>query len=64
MLLHGSFNTTTGNFPAPLEVLQRAVYVKLLLVQDATLLVVVAVLVVATGGKLGYAVASRRTRTV
>jgi membrane protease YdiL (CAAX protease family) len=64
MLLHGSFNTATGNFPAPLEVLQRGVYVKLLLVQDATLLVVVAVLVVATGGKLGYAAASRRTRTV
>jgi membrane protease YdiL (CAAX protease family) len=61
MLLHGSFNTATGNFPAPLEVLQRGVYVKLLLVQDATLLVVVAVLIVATGGKLGYAAASRRT---
>ena len=61
MFLHGSFNTATGNFPAPLEVLQRGVYVKLLLVQDATLLVVVAVLIVATGGKLGYAAASRRT---
>jgi len=45
MLLHGSFNTATGNFMAPLEVLQREVYVKLLVVQDLTLLVVVAVLV-------------------
>jgi CAAX protease family protein len=64
MLLHGSFNTATGNFPAPLEVLQRGVYVKLLLVQDITLLAVVAVLVVATGGKLSYAAASDRPRTV
>jgi uncharacterized protein len=61
MLLHGSFNTATGNFPAPLEVLQRGVYVKLLLVQDITLLVAVAILVVATGGRFGYAAASRRT---
>ena len=64
MLLHGSFNTATGNFPAPLEVLQRGVYVKLLVVQDITLLVAVAILVVATGGRLGYAVASRRTPKV
>jgi len=53
MLLHGSFNTTTGNFPAPLEVLQRGVYVKLLLVQDLTLLLAVAILIIATGGRLG-----------
>ena len=60
MLLHGSFNTATGNFPAPLEVLKRGVYVKLLLVQDITLLVAVAILLVASGGRLGYAAASRR----
>jgi uncharacterized protein len=53
MLLHGSFNTVTGNFPAPLEVLQRGVYVKLLVVQILTLLVAVALLIVATGGRLG-----------
>jgi membrane protease YdiL (CAAX protease family) len=64
MLLHGSFNTATGNFPAPLEVLQRGVYVKLLVVQDITLLLAVAILVVATGGRLGYAAASRRTPKV
>jgi hypothetical protein len=40
------------------------VYVKLLLVQDITLLVAVAILVVATGGRLGYASASRRTPKV
>jgi hypothetical protein len=47
-----------------LEVLQRGVYVKLLVVQDITLLVAVAILVVATGGRLGYAAASRRTPKV
>jgi membrane protease YdiL (CAAX protease family) len=60
MLLHGSFNTATRNCPAPLEVLQRGVYVKLLVVQDIILLVAVAILVVATGGRLGYSAASRR----
>lgn len=64
MLLHGSFNTATGNFPAPLEVLQKGVYVKLLLVQDTFLLFAVLVLVVATGGRLGYVAASGRTRAV
>jgi uncharacterized protein len=54
MLLHGSFNTATGLVPAPFEVLQRGVYVTLLVVQDVTLLVAVAVLVVATGGRLAY----------
>jgi membrane protease YdiL (CAAX protease family) len=54
MLLHGSFNTATGLVPAPFEVLQRGVYVTLLVVQDATLLVAVAFLVVATRGLLGY----------
>ena len=62
MILHGSFNTTTGNFPAPLEVLQRGVYVKLLLVQDLTLLLAVAILIIATGGRLGLTSAPR-TRT-
>src|SRR5215204_3454031 len=57
-------NSATGNFPASLEVLQRGVYMKLLLVQDTNLLIVVAALVVASGGKLGYAAASGRTRTV
>jgi uncharacterized protein len=54
MLLHGSFNTATGFVPAPFEVLQRGGYVTLLVVQDVTLLVAVAVLVVATGGRLAY----------
>lgn len=54
MLLHGSFNTATGFVPAPFEVLQRGVYVTLLVAQDLTLLVAVAILVVATGGKLAY----------
>jgi len=62
MLLHGSFNTTTGNFPAPLEVLQRGVYVKLLLVQDTFLLIAVAILIIATGGRLGLTPAPE-TRT-
>ena len=51
MLLHGSFNTATGFVPAPFEVLQGAVNVTLLVAQDLTLLVAVAILVVATGGK-------------
>ena len=54
MLLHGSFNTATGAFPAPFEVLQREVFVTLLMVQDFTLLVAVAVLVGTTRGRLGY----------
>jgi uncharacterized protein len=60
MLLHGSFNTTSFMLaPAPLEVLQRGVYVTLLVVQDITLLVAVVVLVVATGGRLSYNAAPR-----
>lgn len=54
MLLHGSFNTATGAFPAPFEVLQRGVYVTLLVVQDLTLLLAVVVLVIVTAGRLGY----------
>lgn len=57
MLLHGSFNTATGAFPAPFEVLQRGVYVTLLVVQDVTLLIAVVVLVFATAGRLGYGAA-------
>lgn len=54
MILHGSFNTATGAFPAPFEVLQRGVYVTLLIVQDITLLLAVVALVLATAGRLGY----------
>jgi membrane protease YdiL (CAAX protease family) len=54
MILHGAFNTATGLVPAPFETLQRWVYVTLLVVQNVTLLVAVAVLVVATGGMLAY----------
>jgi len=57
MLLHGSFNTATGAFPAPFEVLQREVYVTLLIVQDLTLLVALAILIGATRGRLGYGAA-------
>lgn len=55
MISHGSFNTATGIFPAPFEVLQREVYVTLLVVQNLTLLAALAILVVATRGRLGYA---------
>ena len=54
MLLHGSFNTATGAFPAPFEVLQREVYATLLIVQDVTLLVALVILIGATRGRLGY----------
>jgi len=64
ILLHGSFNAAIGLLPASLEVLQRGTYVALLAVQGVTLLLAVAVLVVATGGKLGYDAASGRTHTV
>jgi membrane protease YdiL (CAAX protease family) len=57
MLLHGSFNTATGAFPAPFEVLQREVYVTLLVVQDITLLVALSILIGATRGRLGYTAA-------
>ena len=60
MLLHGSFNAAIGLLPASLEVLQRGTYVALLVVQGATLLLAVVVLVVATSGKLGYAAVSER----
>jgi len=46
--------------PANFEVLQREVYVTLLLVQDVTLLAAVAVLVVATRGRLGFDSIPRR----
>jgi membrane protease YdiL (CAAX protease family) len=64
MLLHGSFNAAIGLLPASLEVLQRGTYVALLVVQGVTLLIAMVVLAVATGGRLGYAAASGRTRTV
>jgi membrane protease YdiL (CAAX protease family) len=53
-LLHGGFNASIGLFPASLDLLQRWVYVSLLVVQCATLLVAVAALVAATRGTLGY----------
>ncbi len=59
MLLHGSFNTATGAFPAPFEVLQREVYVTLLVVQNVTLLVALAILIGATRGRLAYDAASQ-----
>lgn len=61
MILHGSFNTATGAFPAPFEVLQRGVYVTLLIVQDITLLLAVVVLVLATAGRLGYGAAQQES---
>jgi membrane protease YdiL (CAAX protease family) len=61
MLLHGSFNAAIGLLPASLEVLQKGTYVALLIVQVVTLLLAVIVLVVATGGSLGYAAALQRT---
>ena len=60
MLLHGSFDTMTGDVPATFEVLHREVYVTLLVVQDVTLLAAVAVLVVATRGRLGFDSIPRR----
>jgi uncharacterized protein len=63
MLLHGSFNAAIGLLPASFEVLQRGTYVALLVVQVVTLLLAVAVLAVATGGRLGYAAAPRSTPT-
>ena len=53
MLLHGSFNAAIGLLPASLEVLQRGTYVALLGVQVVTLVLAVAVLIVATRGRLG-----------
>lgn len=61
MLLHGSFNAAIGLLPASLEVLQRGTYVALLVVQVATLLLAVIVLVAATGGRLGYAAAREQS---
>ena len=56
----GCLNTATGAFQTPLEVLQREVYVTLLMVQDVTLLVAVAILLVgATRGRLGYDIPER-----
>ena len=57
-ILHGSFNTATGLVPATLEMLQREVYVTLLVVQDVTLLVAVLIVLAVTGGRLGYEAAS------
>jgi len=62
-LLHGSFNAAIGLLPASLEVLQRGTYVALLVVQGVSLLVAVAVLAAATGGRLGYDAAPGRTST-
>jgi uncharacterized protein len=56
MLLHGGFNAAVGTlFPAPFELLQRETYVTLLVVQDATLLAAVALLIALTRGRLGAA---------
>jgi uncharacterized protein len=55
MLLHGSFNAAIGLLPASFEILQRGTYMTLLVVQVVTLLLAVAVLVVATRGRLGFA---------
>jgi hypothetical protein len=44
-------------------VFQRGTYVALLIVQGVSLLLAMAVLVVATGGRLGYAAALRRAST-
>ena len=63
MLLHGSFNAAIGLLPASLEVLQKGTYVVLLVVQVVTLLLAVAALAVATGGRLGYAAALRNAPT-
>ena len=60
MLLHGSFNAAIGLLPASLNVLQRGVYVSLLLVQVATLSVAVLALIAATRGTLGYGSTRRR----
>jgi membrane protease YdiL (CAAX protease family) len=54
MLLHGTFNTATTLIPASFEVLQREVYVTLLVVQDVTLLIAVVALIAGTRGRLGY----------
>jgi len=62
MILHGSFNTATGAFPAPFEVLQRGVYVTLLVIQDLTLLLAVTILVLLTAGSLGYGVHTGHTK--
>ena len=63
MLLHGSFNAAIGLLPASLAVLQRGTYVALLVVQGVTLLLAVAILTVATGGRLGYATVLGPNRT-
>jgi uncharacterized protein len=63
MLLHGSFNAAIGLLPASLEILQRGTYVALLIVQGVTLLLAVAVLIVATGRRLGYAAGPGHTPT-
>ena len=63
MLLHGSFNAAIGLLPASLEILQRGTYVALLIIQGVTLLIAVAVLIVGTGGRLGYAAGPGHTPT-
>jgi membrane protease YdiL (CAAX protease family) len=63
MLLHGSFNAAIGLLPASLAVLQEGTYVALLVVQVVTLLMAVAVLAVATGGRLGYDAVPGRDHT-
>jgi hypothetical protein len=63
MLLHGGFNAAIGLLLASLAVLQRGNYVALLVVQAVTLLLAVAILALATGGKLDYATALRHNHT-
>jgi len=62
MLLHGSFNTATGAFLKPFEVLQREVYVTLLMVQGVTLLAALAILIGATRASLGYGAPERELK--
>lgn len=54
MILHRSFNTATLAFLASFEILQRGTYVRLLLIQNVTLLLAVAVLIFVTRSRLGY----------
>jgi hypothetical protein len=55
VFVHGSFNTATGAFLKPFEVLQREVYVTLLMmVQGVTLQAALAIFIGATRGRLGY----------
>lgn len=64
MILHRSFNTATLAFLASFEVLQRGTYVRLLLIQNVTLLLVVIALILATRGRLGYGNVSEHEKDV